>query len=106
MQSFANSYACSNISHLQCFRAIEEDDKKAFKMNLNHILSCRSWDILPDIMDMFESKNGGKDLGHFMKKLLGKKIAEAFQPLCKSFLVYMTILDNRFGLKKEKQDLV
>ena len=56
-------------------------------------------------MDMFESKNGGKDLGHFMKKLLGKKIAEAFQPLCKSFLVDMTMLDNRFDLKK-KQDLV
>ena len=34
-------------------------------------------------MDMFENVNDGKDLGYFMKKMLGKKIAEAFQPLCK-----------------------
>jgi hypothetical protein len=69
------------------FRTIEDDDKEAFKMSLNHILSCRSWDILPDIMDMFESVNGGKDLGYFMKKILGKKISEAFQPLCKLFII-------------------
>ena len=75
------------------FRAIEDGDKESFKMNLNHILSCRSWDILPDIMDMFESANQRKDLAYFMKTILGKKIREAFQALCKLLFFRYSLLN-------------
>ena len=50
-------------------------------MNLNYILCCRPWDLLPDILDKFETINDGKDLSHYMKKMLGKKTGEAFMPL-------------------------
>ena len=68
----------------QSLRAVEEHDKESFKMNLNYILCCRPWDILPDILDKFEIINEGKDLSHYMKKMLGKRIGEAFMPLRES----------------------
>ena len=37
----------------------QEGDKDSFKLQLNHVLCCRSWAILPDIMDMFEEMNEG-----------------------------------------------
>ena len=55
-------------------------------MNLNHILCCRPWDLLPDILDKFEIINEGKDLSHYMKKMLGKRTGEAFMPLRESFV--------------------
>ena len=64
-------------------RAVEEHDKEAFKLNLNYVLCCRSWDILPDILDKFETMTDGKDLNHYMKRMLGKRTGEAFMPLCK-----------------------
>jgi len=63
--------------------AYQEGDKDSFKLQLNHVLCCRSWGILPDIMDMFEEMNEGRDLGHCVKRLLGKQTAEAFLPLCR-----------------------
>ena len=65
---------------------MEEHDKESFKMNLNHILCCRPWDILPDILDKFEIINEGKDISHYMKKMLGKRIGEAFMPLRESLV--------------------
>jgi len=62
-------------------RAVEEHDKEAFKLNLNYVLCCRSWEILPDILDKFETMTEGKDLSHYMKRMLGKKTGEAFMPL-------------------------
>ena len=64
-------------------RAVEEHDKEAFKLNLNFVLCCRAWDILPDILDKFEEMSDGKDLNHYMKRMLGKKTGEAFMPLRK-----------------------
>ena len=63
-------------------RAVGEHDKESFKLNLNHVLCCRSWDILPDILDRFEEMTDGKDLNHYMKRMLGKRTGEAFMPLC------------------------
>ena len=57
-------------------------------MNLNYILCCRPWDILPDILDKFEIANDGKDLSHYMKKMLGKKTGEAFMPLREFICLY------------------
>ena len=57
-------------------------------MNLNHILCCRPWDLLPDILDKFEIINEGKDLSHYMKKMLGKRIGEAFMPLREFVFLY------------------
>ena len=65
-------------------RAVEEHDKESFKLNLNYVLCCRSWDILPDILDRFEEMTDGKDLNHYMKRMLGKRTGEAFMPLCKT----------------------
>ena len=63
-------------------KAIEHDDKDSFKLNLNHILCVRNWHVLPELMDKFESMNEGKDIHHFIKILLGRNTAEAFQSLC------------------------
>ena len=67
-------------------RAVGEHDKESFKLNLNHVLCCRSWDILPDILDRFEEMTEGKDLNHYMKRMLGKRTGEAFMPLCMTLL--------------------
>ncbi|XP_023343623.1 annexin A7 [Eurytemora carolleeae] len=61
-------------------QAIKGKDKDEFKVRLNNILSQRSWDILPDILEEFEQQNG-KDLAHYMKKMIGSKVAGAFHPL-------------------------
>ena len=49
--------------------------------------AVQSWDILPDILDRFEEMTDGKDLNHYMKRMLGKKTGEAFMPLCKTAFI-------------------
>jgi len=61
--------------------AVQAGDKDSFKLQLNHVLCCRPWAVLPDMLDLFEQINHGKDLGHCMRKLMGKHTGEAFQPL-------------------------
>ena len=116
---------------------LQAGDKDSFKLQLNHVLCCRPWAVLPDMLDLFEQINhgptiqiqiqiqiqktntplphmldlfeqanhsqpftfdhldddmmwlgrsncvvSGKDLGHCMRKLMGKHTGEAFQPLC------------------------
>ena len=35
-------------------------DKDSFKLQLNHVLCCRPWGVLPDMLDLFEQKNHGR----------------------------------------------
>ena len=37
-------------------------DKDSFKLQLNHVLCCRPWGVLPDMLDLFEQKNHGRRL--------------------------------------------
>ena len=39
-----------------CIVLFQVEDSAEFKLRLNNVLSSRSWDTLPDILDTFEQK--------------------------------------------------
>ena len=39
---------------------LQGGDKDTFRLQLNHVLCCRPWGVLPDMLDLFEQMNHGR----------------------------------------------